>query len=638
MCGFTGFWDFKKRYSNDVLTDIASKMSDQIVFRGPDSAGVWTDETFGLAFAHRRLAIIDLSTAGHQPMHSRSGRFVIAYNGEIYNAAEIRKQLSADGVSFVGFSDTEVLLEACECWGVERALQKTNGMFAFSLWDKAKKKLFLARDRIGIKPLYYGLRHDIFYFSSQLKPLCAHPDWQPAMNLDALTSFFRFNYIPAPFSIYKGIQKLMPGSYAVVDVHGNVQQHAYWSLNADCLSKRGSYKADSEAGVIEAFDQLLQSAVKDRMRSDVPLGAFLSGGIDSSTVVALMQHQSHCPVKTFSIGFNEKGYNEADHAKLIAAHLGTEHHELYLSSYEAMEIIPNLSQWYDEPFADSSQIPTYLVSKLAREHVTVSLSGDGGDELFAGYTRYVLGNKMYSPISKMPYFMRKQLAKGIRCLSPSAWDRAAHFIPKKFCPSHLGDKAHKFSSMLEDSGDAFYQSIVSIWNDPQALVQGGVESYVWASAEQALSYVEKMQFTDMSVYLPDDILTKVDRASMAVSLEARVPILDHRVIEFAWSLPMQYKLRGKESKWLMRRLLEKYVPSALFSRPKMGFGVPIGVWLRGPLKEWAENLMSEKKLKDAGILNAPLIRRRWEEHLSGARNWQYVLWGVLMFQSWYEQY
>jgi len=637
MCGFAGFWDFKKRHANVELDRIVTRMSDQIIFRGPDSSGAWTDERYGLALAHRRLAIIDLSKSGHQPMVSQSGRSVIAYNGEIYNTDELRKLLSNEGVLCTGTSDTEVLLEACELWGVERALKAINGMFAFVLWDKASEKIVLARDRLGIKPLFFGFHHGVLYFTSQLRTLTAHPNWQPEINRDTLTTYFRFNYIPSPLSIYKGIQKLRPGYFTVINGEQNVSEQCYWSLERHCHPLEDEEPLGDEI-IVEEFDRLLRDAVKRRMRSDVPLGAFLSGGIDSSTVVALMQSQSDRPVKTFSIGFNEKEYNEACHAKSIALHLGTEHHELYLPVNDAATIIPDLAGWYDEPFADSSQIPTYLVSKLAREHVTVSLSGDGGDELLAGYPRYLLGSQFYSRIKKIPLFLRIGLSRSIRCLSPATWDAVAKCIPKKFRPRHIGNKAYKLSNILLNSPEDFYKTLVSVWNSPEDLVYQGVETYSWPQVNQQLTYVERMQFMDTVAYLPDDILTKVDRASMAVSLEARVPLLDHRVVELAWRLPMRYKLHGNETKWLLRRILEKHVPASLFTRPKMGFSVPIAEWLRGTLREWAEDLLSERKLQQGGYLNSSLIQKRWNEHLSGARNWEYALWGVLMFQSWYERY
>ncbi|MBP9764213.1 MAG: asparagine synthase (glutamine-hydrolyzing) [Gammaproteobacteria bacterium] len=646
MCGLVGFWDFKANTSKTELLAIGQKMGKAISHRGPDSEGAWCDETLGLSFSHLRLAIVDLSEAGHQPMVSRSGGSVIVYNGEIYNAPELRETLSLEGCRFRGHSDTEVILEACERWGVIATCQKLIGMFAFAFWDKQTQQLFLARDRLGIKPMYWGFNQGILFFGSQLKSFKGHPHFKPEIDKEALTAYFRFNYVPTPLSIFENIQKLSPGSILSIDRNQKTQEFRFWDLqDVITRAKENRLKASSSDGaLVEECDVLLRDAVKRRMVADVPLGAFLSGGIDSSTVVALMQAQSDRPIKTFTIGFHEAGYDEAKHAAAVAKHLGTEHHELYLASSEAQAIIPDIPNWCDEPFADVSQIPTYLVSQLARQQVTVSLSGDGGDELFAGYNRYFVGQAFWQRIKILPYWLRYLSAYGIRQFSPNRWDSIAKILPNRFRPRLVGDKAHKLADILAvPNARTFYKNLVSYWEEPANLVLGGNEPvlYPWnfeSTFGHSDDFVESMQMMDTLTYLPDDILTKVDRASMAVSLEARVPLLDHRVVEFAYGLPMDVKIRNGQGKWLLRQVLNKYVPNRLIDRPKMGFGVPIDQWLRGPLREWAENLLSLQRLESEGILNPGPICQRWREHLSGQRNWQYSLWGVLMFQAWQERW
>lgn len=646
MCGLVGFWDFKANTSKTELLAIGQKMGKAISHRGPDSEGAWCDETLGLSFSHLRLAIVDLSEAGHQPMVSRSGGSVIVYNGEIYNAPELRETLSLEGCRFRGHSDTEVILEACERWGVIATCQKLIGMFAFAFWDKQTQQLFLARDRLGIKPMYWGFNQGILFFGSQLKSFKGHPHFKPEIDKEALTAYFRFNYVPTPLSIFENIQKLSPGSILSIDRNQKTQEFRFWDLqDVITRAKENRLKASrSDGALVEECDVLLRDAVKRRMVADVPLGAFLSGGIDSSTVVALMQAQSDRPIKTFTIGFHEAGYDEAKHAAAVAKHLGTEHHELYLASSEAQAIIPDIPNWCDEPFADVSQIPTYLVSRLARQQVTVSLSGDGGDELFAGYNRYFVGQAFWQRIKILPYWLRYLSAYGIRQFSPNRWDSIAKILPNRFRPRLVGDKAHKLADILAvPNARTFYKNLVSYWEEPANLVLGGNEPvlYPWnfeSTFGHFDDFVESMQMMDTLTYLPDDILTKVDRASMAVSLEARVPLLDHRVVEFAYGLPMDVKIRNGQGKWLLRQVLNKYVPNRLIDRPKMGFGVPIDQWLRGPLREWAENLLSLQRLESEGILNPEPICQRWREHLSGQRNWQYSLWGVLMFQAWQERW
>ncbi len=644
MCGLTGFWNFKHRWPKEQLLDVVTKMAARIERRGPDSEGAWSDEEIGLALGHRRLAIVDLSPAGHQPMISQSQRFVLIYNGEIYNSVELRTELVKEGCSFRGYSDTEVILEASERWGVQQTCQRLIGMFAFACWDRKTQRLYLTRDRLGIKPLYWGFNQGVFFFGSQLKSFTAHPEWRPSLDLNALSSYFRFNYVPTPLSIFQGINKLAPGMVLSLDSTQKIEQNSFWDLQTVISQGREKRANEPDAVLVNELDQLLHDAVKRRMVADVPLGAFLSGGIDSSTVVALMQAESPRPIQTFSIGFHEADYDEAQYAASVAHYLKTDHHELYLSAQDALDVVPNIPDWCDEPFADVSQIPTFLVSRLARKSVTVSLSGDGGDELFAGYNRYFLGQAIWRKLKLCPHWLRHLGAKGIQQLAPAQWDLLAKMVPKRFRPRLVGDKAYKLANILECSTAAdFYKMLVSQWETPDALVLGAKEPtlYPWGLKELGSdldAFVESMQRMDTLTYLPDDILAKVDRASMAVSLEARVPLLDHRVVEFSWTLPMNLKIREGQGKWILRQVLNRYVPAELINRPKMGFGVPIDQWLRGPLREWGESLLSLERLTREGLLNAPLVRQRWEEHLSGKRNWQYPLWGVLMFEAWYERW
>lgn len=644
MCGITGFWDFKKNTSKEQLVSFVQAMADNIKERGPDSSGIWVDETLGLAFGHRRLSIVDLSPAGHQPMISHSGHSILSYNGEIFNAPEIKQKLIKEGCQFRGYSDTEVILEACEKWGVVAACQQFIGMFAFSFWDKRLNKLFLVRDRLGIKPLYWGINQGILFFGSQLKSFAKHPAFQPTLNKEALTAYFRFNYVPTPLSIFEGFYKQTPGTVIVIDEQGLHEETPFWTLKnvvQEGIQQRQQQTQKSDHEWITELDDLIKDAVARRMVADVPLGAFLSGGIDSSTVVAIMQAQSSRPIKTFSIGFQEQGYNEAHYAAKVAKHLNTEHHEWILTPQDAYEMVPSIPHWFDEPFADVSQIPTFLVSRLARQFVTVSLSGDGGDELFAGYNRYFVGLAIWQRIRLLPYWLRCMGAYGIQGLSVKHWDKLAFMIPKHFRPRLMGDKAYKFANILKTEQPLhFYRSLVSHWDNPTDLVQQGFENFENNHFEnhfQGGHFLDSMQMMDTLTYLPDDILTKVDRASMAVSLEARVPLLDHRLVEFAWRLPQDMKIRERKGKWLLRQVLNRYIPQHLIDRPKMGFGVPIHTWLRGPLQDWCHTLLSEERLKDSG-LNPDPIRQRWQEHLSGVRDWQYSLWGVLMFQAWHEHW
>jgi asparagine synthase (glutamine-hydrolysing) len=646
MCGFTGFLA-DSRFDRTRLAPTAQAMADAIRHRGPDDSGVWTDAQAGVALGHRRLSIIDLSPAGHQPMVSASGRYVIVYNGEIYNFAALRAELDSQGMApaWRGHSDTEVLLALIESRGVRAALQAIRGMFAFALWDTRERALVLARDRLGEKPLYYGRVGGSFAFGSELKALRAHPDWNAPVDRGALALYMRHNYVPAPYTIHEGIRKLPPGQLLTLTWGAKEPVvESYWSAQEAAEAGFRSPTSMSHAALTDALASLLRDAVTGQMVSDVPLGAFLSGGIDSSVVVALMQALSARPVKTFTIGFSEEGYDEAVHASAVARHLGTEHTELYVTPREAMAVIPRLPSIYDEPFADSSQIPTFLVSQLARHHVTVSLSGDGGDELFGGYNRYLLGKDLWRRLSRLPVSARAALARLVKTVPARTWSALMKPVmplaPRRYRVGLPGDKLHKLADVVaHPSLDSLYRDLVSHWRAPHELVLGAEEppTLLTEGGDIAIDDpVARMMFLDLVTYMPDDILVKVDRAAMAVSLETRVPLLDHRVVEFAWQVPMSSKVNARGTKQLLRSVLDRYVPAALIDRPKMGFGVPIDSWLRGPLRDWAEALLDPARLKREGYLDPQPIRASWEQHLSGQRDWHYPLWDVLMFQAWLE--
>jgi len=654
MCGIAGFWDVAQRLGGDDASTALHGMTRTLRHRGPDDEGYFQDPDSGLALGFRRLSIVDLSAAGHQPMTSASGRYVIAFNGEVYNHARLRPDLEKAGYTFRGHSDTEVMLAAIEHCGLERALESFIGMFAFALWDKAERRLTLVRDRLGIKPLYCGWATGMFVFASELKALSTLPGFGNPVDRDALCLFLRHNVVPAPYSIYRNIGKLAPGTLLRVDARlagvatdaASLAQLAtpYWSAREVVEASAANRSTLTDDDATEVLDRLLRDAVALRMEADVPLGAFLSGGVDSSMVVALMQAQSSRPVQTFSIGFHEESHDEARHAKAVAAHLGTDHHELYVTSQDALDVVPRLPAMFDEPFADSSQIPTYLVSELARGKVTVSLSGDGGDELFAGYNRYFWGAGLRRWLNRVPYSARCATAALLR--ANDAWFGSAleHAMPLLPARLQLGNPRNK-SALLADmlsarTDDERYRYLVSHWRDPATLVLDGSEppTLLTEAGRRAVlaDPVERMMYADLVTYLPDDILAKVDRASMAVSLEARVPLLDHRVVEFAWRIPMAQKVRGGQSKWLLRQVLYRYVPKDLIERPKMGFGVPIEHWLRGPLRDWAEALLHERRLREEGYFEPAPIRAMWEGHLAGRLNEHYRLWDVLMFQAWLE--
>jgi asparagine synthase (glutamine-hydrolysing) len=622
-------------------------MARSLWHRGPDDEGVWIDAAQGVALGHRRLAILDLSQAGHQPMVSRSGRFVVAYNGEIYNFQELIRALEEDAncaLRLRGHSDTEAMLACFERWGVEGSLARMNGMFAFVVWDRQERSLTLCRDRMGEKPLYYGWIGNSFLFGSELKALRLHPACEAKINREAVGLYLRYNCVPCPYSIFEGVQKLPPGSLLKVDgkAREEIAPTPYWSLREIAGDGVKSPLRCGDAELLARLEELLKDAVKIRMIADVPFGVFLSGGIDSSTVTALMQAQSARPVRTFSIGSEDPGFNEAEQAAAVAQHLGTDHTELYVTAEDALAAIPLMPTVYDEPFGDSSQIPTFLLSRLARKHVTVALSGDGGDELFAGYNRHVWIDRIWRAIGWVPGEYRRAVAEAIMRTSPGSWDRALRVL-NPLLPSHLkqryaGYKVHKLAGILGCADpEAMYAALVSHWNEPSAvlaMVKASARSFGERAGARLPTMLQEMLVSDALTYLPDDILVKVDRASMAVGLETRLPLLDHRVVEYSWKVPIAAKIREKKGKWALREILRRYVPSGLTDRPKAGFGIPLGDWLRGSLRDWAEALLDEKRLKREGFFNARPIREKWAEHLSGKAAWEHHLWDVLMFQAW----
>jgi asparagine synthase (glutamine-hydrolysing) len=648
MCGLTGFWNPAADWDEGRSIDALHTMADKIKSRGPDSKGVWFDQATGLGLAHRRLAIVDLSSAGHQPMHSISGRSVIAYNGEIYNANEMRMELEQGGIKFRSHSDTEVLLEGCEHWGVEAMVKRCIGMFAFAFWSREHRRLSLVRDRVGIKPLYWGRNNGVWFFASQPKSIVVHQDFDARVNRDAMARFIQYAYVPAPDSIYQDLEQLRPGHLLHIEDNGETSQIRYWDL-PEIASRQVNQRIEATyPELVDELEELLLDAVGCRMIAEVPLGAFLSGGVDSSVVVAMMQARSSQKVRTFSIGFHEQGFNEAEHAGAVARHLGTDHTEMYVSHQQVLDLVPRIAEVYDEPFGDSSQLPTQMLCSLTQKEVTVALSGDGGDELFAGYNRYLVSQRLRRGYASCPRNLRKLSAGLIRLVNPSMWDRMGRLIPAARCPGMLGDKLHKLSAVIDlESFDQVYPALLEYWSQGNGSDQissdrpivPGITSVTspigWSEGISAVTDpTMRMQLMDMLSYLPDDILTKVDRASMDVSLEARVPLLDHRVVEYSWRLPQSAKLVDGRGKLILRDVLDRYVPRELIERPKMGFGVPLDAWLRGPLRDWAEDLLDPVSLQDDDMFDAEPIQRRWSEHLSGNRNWQYSLWNVMMAQAW----
>lgn len=648
MCGIAGVFDPKARRAPEVRARITEAMALTMAHRGPDQTGVWADPDTGVAFAHRRLSIVDLTDAGRQPMLSASARSVICYNGEVYNAEEHRALLGEPAPAWRGHSDTEPLLEACERVGVARAVDAAIGMFAFAFWDRSTRTMTLARDRLGIKPLFHCvLSTGEHVFASELRAFFAHPDFEAEVDPNGLEFFLRYSYVPYPHTVLRGVTQVPPGHIREIAADGSYADRAFWSLadvqadGANARAIRGDVTAAHEDALTDELEALLRDAISRRMIADVPLGAFLSGGYDSSTVAALMQAEASQPVRTFSIGFDAPGYNEAEHAAAVAAHLGTEHTELMVDAQTAQDVVPKLAHIAGEPFGDSSLIPTFLVSEMAREHVTVALSGDGGDELFAGYNRHIQGQRFDRTIRRIPSSLRRAAASGARALSPQTWERVGAVIPARHRPSALGDKIHKYARVLDTDDDAFHLSMTRQWHGDAPLTHGAHEPMTVMTdpsvARLVPDFVERMQYRDMLAYLPGDILTKVDRASMAASLEARVPLLDHRVVAFAWRLPIALKLREGRGKHLLRKVLYRHVPPHLLDRPKQGFAVPLDAWLRGPLRDWGENLLGETRLRQSGLLDVDLVRDAWTQHQARRENNQHALWSVLMWEAWRDE-
>ncbi|TCP39566.1 asparagine synthase (glutamine-hydrolyzing) [Rhodovulum marinum] len=646
MCGIAGFLAAPGAWGPEE--PIVTAMMAAIAHRGPDSRGQWCDTAAGVALGHLRLAILDLSPAGHQPMISASGRHVLIFNGEIYNHLHLRAELDAAGraPAWRGSSDTETLLAGIDAWGLEATLERCVGMFAVALWDRQDRRLSLARDRLGEKPLYYGWQGQgaraAFLFGSELKALCRHPAFAGEIARGSVVEVLRHGHVGEDRSIWRGIGKVRPGEIVTVSAEErNPQRHRYWDGAAVAATPKPPRLSDREA--VDRLEALLLDAVGQQMMSDVPLGAFLSGGVDSSTVVALMQHLSDRPVHSFSIGFHEARYNEAEYARAVAAHLGTHHTELYVSDRDLRDVIPRLPRLYDEPFADSSQIPTFLVAELARAHVTVALSGDGGDELFCGYDRYRQAARLRAALARVPLPLRQAGATAIRSLPAGALTRVlSPLFPTPQGKEPIGQRLHRLVHYARQPDlEALHRTMVSVWRFPEAAVPGATQPPGLLAdtlpPRGTLGDVERMMQLDMLAYMVDDILTKVDRATMAVALESRAPLLDHRVVEFAWGLPEDMKLRDGVSKWVLRQVLYRHVPRELIERPKMGFEVPIGLWLRGGLKDWTAALLDPARLAREGLFDPAVIDRLWQQHLSGRFNWGQQLWCVLMVQAWLEE-
>lgn len=650
MCGICGVLDPTRPVSE--TESVVREMSDSIAHRGPDDSGVWSDSTAGVVLGHRRLAILDVSEAGHQPMISDDDRFVIVFNGEIYNHVSLRAQLAEErsAPAWRGHSDTETLLACFVAWGVEPTLRAAHGMFAIALWDRRESTLILARDRIGEKPLYWSLQGGRLFFGSELKCLQKHPAFRGVVDRGSLALLLRHNCIPAPHSIFESVYKLEPGHLlrlSVADINrGGSESAPYWHVDELTSIAETNPFTGTDEDVVDAVERALSASVKAQMQSDVPLGAFLSGGVDSSAIVAMMQTHASAPVKTFTIGSENAAQDEAVYAKDVARHLGTDHTELYVSAEHALSVIPKLPAIYCEPFGDSSQIPTFLVSELASSEVRVALSGDAGDEVFGGYNRYVDARKVWESANRYPAPVRRLAAAALTSLSPTQWDSlvgiASPVLPSRFTLMMPGDKAHKLAGVLQ-SRDArsYYRRLTSHWDDPGAIVIGAVEPETLVSADSGPApkqgMAEWMMALDTRTYLPDDILVKVDRAAMANSLETRTPMLDPDLMELAWTLPFDARIRGRTGKWALREALYRHVPKPLIERPKMGFGVPLDAWLRGPLRDWAESLLDQRRLESEGYFHAQPIRDMWNAHLSGRRNWQHHLWTILMFQAWLDE-
>ncbi|KVT54153.1 asparagine synthase (glutamine-hydrolyzing) [Burkholderia ubonensis] len=650
MCGIDGFLN-SAAFDEETARATLARMTASLAHRGPDAQGTWLDAQAGIALGHRRLAIVDLSVHGRQPMASVCGRFVLVFNGEIYNHRALREELERTGSApaWRGHSDTEVLLAAIAAWGVEAALRRATGMFAIALWNRESRVLTLARDRIGEKPLYYGRIGDALVFASELKALRSFPGFDGAIDRDALCLYLRQSSVPAPYTIYRGIRKLPPGTFIQFEhARDTPRARAYWTLEHAIEAGRAEPFEGTAQEAVGLLDGILRKAVAQQMEADVPLGAFLSGGVDSSAIVALMQAQSAAPVDTFTIGFHEAGYDEAGYAKAVARHLGTRHTELYVTADHALAVVPKLPSIYDEPFSDASQIPTFLVAELTRRHVKVSLSGDGGDELFGGYTRYFLTPRLWRKLHRVPAAVRARIAAALHALRPDHADQLAAVAQSAWSgaearetPPRIGDRLHKLGHvMTADSRIGLYRLLMSAVHHPERIALAGQEPPTpldTASAWPAdLTFAEQAMAIDTLTYLPTDILTKVDRAAMAVSLETRMPFLDHHVVEFAWRLPAALRLPDGQSKVLLRRLLDAYVPASLIDRPKQGFCAPIDHWLRGSLRDWAQTLLHPARLREEGFFDAAAVERLWRQHQTGRMNWQHQLWTVLMFQAWLE--
>ena len=648
MCGIAGFVDLHAPCSAAGLAADVRAMTDAIAYRGPDDSGAWVDADAGVALGHRRLSVVDLSPEGHQPMVSASGRYVIVFNGEIYNYAAIRAELDAAAVhAWRGHSDTEVMLAAIEQWGIDGALGRFNGMFAFALWERTSRTLHLARDRMGEKPLYYGIANGRLAFASEMKALRRVPGFSGEVDREALALYVRLGYVPSPRSIIAGVSKLAPATRAEVRAASgdrfDIRMLRYWDLDAVA---RAGLRQPSTADEREAralLQEKLEASIALRMVADVPVGAFLSGGVDSSLVVALMQRLSSTPVRTFTIGFADAAFDEAPYARAVANHLGTHHTEVYVTGDDALAVVPALPSIYDEPFADPSQIPTFLVSRVARSQVTVSLSGDAGDELFAGYERYVRG----AQVARVPAGLRMAAGAVLRGMPVSTLEAGAsavgRVLPRRLRLVRAGEKLAKLAPVLgETDAHRMYEGLVTHWRGESLPVIASADAaspgFIGAHVDPSLPFEHWMMLVDQHGYLPDDILVKLDRAAMAVSLETRVPLLDHTLVEHAWQVPLSLKLRDGRGKHLLRSLLAELLPAALIERPKRGFAVPLAAWLRGPLRAWAEDLLDEASLRRQGLFDAGRIRARWRGHLDGSRNAHDELWPILCFQAWRAAY
>lgn len=647
MCGIAGCWDTRLS-REDTLHEHVKRMVTTLRHRGPNDSGIWIEAGSGIGLGHTRLSIIDLTPEGHQPMLSRSGRYTLVYNGEIYNFKSLRHTLQNKGVVFRGHSDTEVILAMIEEQGLEESLKQLVGMFAFALWDSKERSLYLVRDRIGEKPLYYGWAGGAFLFASELKAICSHPDFKKEINRDILPLYLRLSSMPAPYSIYRNIFKLPPASFSKIQkssANDYLVPKLYWPLAQIAEQNASKVSGKSEAEWLEELDALFRGIIRGQMISDVPLGAFLSGGLDSSTVVSLMQAENQS-AKTFTIGFRDSNYDEAPHARAVAAHLKTDHTEFYVDWDEALSVIPQIPKIYDEPFADASQIPTFLLCRLARNHVTVALSGDGGDELFGGYSRYLWSEKLWRKMKHMPENLRPILSSGV---SGGLWmwekifPLVATMNPNQKFLGKVKDRMLKLSDCLRKSSmEEIYFRLISHWPHPKDILLNAHEPQnmmtdksLWPHLPEGM---KRIMFFGVSSFLPDIMLTKVDRASMAVGLEVRAPFLDHRLVEFAWQIPDRMNFKEGKGKWILRNLLKKYLPESLIKRSKMGFEAPLDFWLRGSLRDWAEHLLDEKRLAQEGFFNVQTIRNVWKQHLSGVWDAQYYLWDILMFQSWQDEW